>query len=96
MSSPRYEVCDCCSLPGRKLYFAVTFFDVSGMTKPVKVAPLLIGAGTMLTSMVAAGFLLGYAVDAWLDIRPVFMMLFGGLGLVGGFMKAYQLLSRFG
>lgn len=66
------------------------------MTKPVKVAPLLIGAGTMLTSMVVAGFLLGYAVDAWLESQPVFMMLFGGLGLVGGFMKAYQLLSRFG
>jgi ATP synthase protein I len=55
---------------------------------------LLIGAGTMMTSMIVAGFLLGYGVDWWLDSQPIFMILFGGLGLVGGILKVYKLLSR--
>lgn len=55
---------------------------------------LLMGAGTMLTSMIASGFLLGYLTDRWLDSQPLFMLLFGGLGLVGGFLKVYKLLSR--
>jgi len=48
----------------------------------------------MLTSMIASGFLLGYLTDRWLDSQPLFMLLFGGLGLVGGFLKVYKLLSR--
>jgi len=48
----------------------------------------------MLTSMIVAGFLLGYLTDLWLDSLPIFMLLFGGLGLVGGFLKVYKLLSR--
>ena len=55
---------------------------------------LLLGVGTMLTSMVVAGFLLGYLTDRWLDSQPLFMLLFGGLGFVGGFLKVYRLLSR--
>jgi F0F1-type ATP synthase assembly protein I len=54
---------------------------------------LMMGAGTMLTSMIASGFLLGYLTDRWLDSQPLFMLLFGGLGLVGGFLKVYKLLS---
>jgi ATP synthase protein I len=53
---------------------------------------LLVGVGSMLTSMVVAGFLLGYAVDAWLETKPIFMLVFGALGLVGGFLKVYKLL----
>jgi len=55
---------------------------------------LLLGVGTMLTSMIVAGFLLGYLTDRWLDSQPLFMLLFGGLGFVGGFLKVYRLLSR--
>jgi len=55
---------------------------------------LLIGVGTMLTSMIVAGFLLGYGLDWWLDSRPIFMILFGGLGLIGGILKVCKLLSR--
>ena len=55
---------------------------------------VLIGVGTMLTSMIVAGFILGYGVDRWLDSRPIFMILFGDLGLVGGILKVYKLLSR--
>jgi len=57
-------------------------------------ALLLIGVGTMLTSMVVAGFLLGFVTDRWLDTQPLFMLLFGGLGFVGGFLKVYKLLSQ--
>ena len=55
---------------------------------------LLLGVGTMLTSIVVAGFLLGFLTDRWLDSQPLFMLLFGGLGFVGGFLKVYRLLSR--
>ena len=55
---------------------------------------LLIGAGSMLTSMAVSGFVLGYLTDTWLDSRPVFMLVFGGLGLVGGFLKVFRLLSQ--
>lgn len=64
------------------------------MEKPQGQGLLLIGVGTMLTSMIVAGFLLGYAVDTWADTKPVFMLLMGALGLVGGFLKVYKLLSR--
>ena len=53
---------------------------------------LLVGVGSMLTSIVVSGFLLGYAVDAWIDTKPIFMLLLGGLGFVGGFLKVYKLL----
>lgn len=55
---------------------------------------VLIGVGTILTSMILAGFLLGYLVDKWLDSQPAFMLVFAGLGAVGGFLKVYKLLSR--
>jgi len=54
---------------------------------------LLISVGTMLSSMVVAGFLLGYWVDDWLETPPVFMLVFGGMGLVGGLLKVYRLLN---
>lgn len=62
--------------------------------KPAGAGLVLVGVGSMLTSMIVAGFLLGYGVDNWLDSRPLFMLLFGGLGFVGGFLKVYRLLSR--
>ena len=69
------------------------------MSKPVptpKKSPpiILLGVGTILTSMVLGGFLLGYWVDGWLDTKPVFMLLFAGLGFVGGAMRAYKLLIK--
>lgn len=53
---------------------------------------LLVGVGSMLTSMVVSGFLLGYFVDSWWDTTPIFMMLLGALGFVGGIIKVYKLL----
>ena len=57
---------------------------------------VLMGVGTILSSMILAGFLLGYLVDKWLDSQPAFMLVFAGLGAVGGFLKVYKLLSRNG
>jgi ATP synthase protein I len=54
---------------------------------------LLISVGTMLTSMIVSGFLLGYLVDVWLQTAPVFMLALGALGFVGGFLKVYRLLN---
>lgn len=66
------------------------------MTKPKSAAWVLVGVGTHLAAMVVTGFMLGYGVDTWLNTRPVFMMIFGGLGFVGGILKAYKLLMKLG
>ncbi len=63
------------------------------MTKSSGAGMLLIGVGTHLAAMVITGFAMGYGLDVWLETRPVFMMLLGGLGFVGGILKAHQLLS---
>lgn len=57
---------------------------------------VLIGVGTHMTAMVITGFALGYALDSWLDSKPIFMLILGGLGLVGGILKAFRLLTRLG
>lgn len=64
------------------------------MAKPAKPGLLLLGVGTILTSMTVAGFLLGYLLDLWLDSSPVFMLILGFLGLLGGFMRAFKLLTH--
>jgi ATP synthase protein I len=54
---------------------------------------LLISVGSMLTSMIAAGFILGYFVDRWLNTQPIFLMSFGVLGFIGGILKVYRILN---
>ncbi len=66
------------------------------MSEEKRTGILLIGVGTMLTSMAVAGFGLGFFVDYWLDSQPVFMLIFGGLGLVGGIIKVHSVLSSLG
>lgn len=63
------------------------------MNKPRGTSLVLLGVGTMLTSMVITGALLGYALDAWLDTRPLGMLALGTLGFVGGMLKVYKMLS---
>lgn len=62
------------------------------MSKSPSMGLPLIGAGNMFVSMIASGFIIGYLVDGWFDTRPLFMLIIGGLGVIGGFMKAHQLL----
>ena len=47
-----------------------------------------------MTSMIAAGFILGYFTDSWLNTQPIFLIVFGALGVIGGFLKVYKLLSN--
>jgi len=44
--------------------------------------------------MVVAGFVLGFLVDMWLETEPVFLLSFGFLGLLGGMIKVYKLLTH--
>ena len=63
------------------------------MNKAKRPGLLLIGVGSMLTSMVVAGFLLGYLTDIWLGTLPIFLLSFGALGFIGGLLKVYKILS---
>jgi len=54
---------------------------------------LLISVGSLLTSMIVAGFLLGYGVDKLLDTQPIFLLSFGLLGFIGGILKVYKILT---
>ncbi len=64
------------------------------MARNPSIGPLLIGVGSIMTSMSVVGFLLGYAVDRWLGSQPIGLLVLGFLGILGGLMKAYRLLSH--
>ena len=64
------------------------------MARNPSIGPLLIGVGSIMTSMSVVGFLLGYAVDRWLGSQPIGLLILGFLGILGGLMKAYRLLSH--
>jgi ATP synthase protein I len=55
---------------------------------------LLVGSGQMFTSMVIAGFIVGYAFDYYFETTPIFMMAGGLLGIIGGTQKVHRLLMR--
>ena len=57
---------------------------------------VLVGVGTHFTAMIIVGFMLGFAVDYWLGSAPLFMLLLGVLGFVGGLIKAHRVLNRLG
>lgn len=80
----------------RRLYSrAVKASRGPAMHKNKNAGLLLIGVGTHLTSMIAAGFILGYGFDYLIDTRPLFMILFGILGFIGGILNAYKMLIRY-
>ena len=56
---------------------------------------LLAGVGTHLSVMVMVGFAFGFGLDYLIDTTPVFMLIFGILGFVGGILRAIELLNRF-
>ena len=74
----------------------ISKFSAKMTDKADKNAPnlLLISAGSMFTSMVVAGFLVGYWVDTWFDTQPLGMFICGVLGFIGGGRKVYDLLVR--
>jgi len=55
---------------------------------------LLMGSGQMFTSMVISGFIVGYAFDYFLGTTPIFMLLCGLLGIIGGSPKVHRIVTR--
>lgn len=55
---------------------------------------LLISVGSVFTSMVVAGFLVGYWLDSLLDTQPIGLLICGVLGFIGGGRKVYHLLMK--
>ena len=65
-------------------------------TKPPGVAAnfLLISAGSIFTSMLIAGFIVGYMLDQIFDTTPLFFLGCAVLGFIGGIQKIHQLTKR--
>ena len=55
---------------------------------------ILIGAGSIFTSMVIAGFIVGYMLDYLFDTMPIFFLSCGVLGFIGGAQKVRLLTKR--
>ncbi len=55
---------------------------------------ILMGAGSIFTSMIIAGFLLGFMLDSLFNTKPIFILTCGVLGFVGGVMKVHQMLNK--
>lgn len=55
---------------------------------------LMIGSGQMFTAMVISGFIVGYFIDYLLSTTPLFMLICGVLGMVGGAQKVQRLVAR--
>ncbi len=62
-------------------------------SKATKTSLLHVGAGNVFASMIISGLIIGYFVDQWLATLPIFMLLFGVLGFVGGMKKIHALLQ---
>jgi ATP synthase protein I len=67
---------------------------MSNKPEPKQINLLLISAGSMFTSMVVAGFLVGYWIDTWFDTQPIGLMVCGVMGFIGGGRKVYDLLMK--
>lgn len=55
---------------------------------------LLLSAGSIFTSMIIAGFIVGYVLDELFGTMPIFLLLCGVLGFIGGMQKIHKLSSR--
>jgi len=55
---------------------------------------LMLSAGSIFTSMLIAGFLVGYALDQLFDTTPIFLLGCAVLGFIGGIQKVHKLSSR--
>lgn len=55
---------------------------------------LMLSAGSMFTSMIVAGFLVGYVLDEIFETRPILMLLCALLGFIGGIQKVIRVTQR--
>ncbi len=53
-----------------------------------------LGSGAELAGIVVVFFLIGFALDAWLDTRPLFMIVMVLFSMVGQFVKMYFVYSH--
>ncbi len=52
------------------------------------------GLGFIIPAGAVLGYLLGWSIDRWLHTSPVFAVVMGFLGAVGGFVEVVRLLKR--
>lgn len=89
------SVLDCNTLLAYHRQDLAAFQDsMSDNPSPQKANFLLIGAGSMFTSMVVAGFLVGYWIDSFFDTQPFGLMVCGVMGFIGGGRKVYDILMK--
>ncbi len=89
------SVLDCGTLLAYHRQDLAAFQDsMSDNPSPQKVNFLLIGAGSIFTSMVVAGFLVGYWIDSFFDTQPLGLMVCGIMGFIGGGRKVYDILMK--
>ncbi|UQB42161.1 AtpZ/AtpI family protein [Thiomicrospira microaerophila] len=55
---------------------------------------LMIGSGQMYASMIISGFIVGYFIDYLAGTTPIFMLLCGLLGIIGGTQKVQRMMSQ--
>ncbi len=55
---------------------------------------LLIGSGTILSSMTISGFLLGYVSDYFFNTTPLFLFIFAIIGFIGGMIRVKKMLVK--
>lgn len=67
---------------------------MSEQEKPKNPNVLLLGVGSVLTSMIASGLILGFLVDWYFGTTPIFMLALGALGFVGGLLKVLKMLTH--
>lgn len=55
---------------------------------------LMIGSGQMYASMIISGFIVGYFIDYLVGTTPIFMLICGVLGIIGGTQKVQRLMAQ--
>jgi len=53
-------------------------------------------AGTELVACIAAGTFIGWALDNWLETKPLFLIIFLLAGIGAGFMNVYKITQNIG
>jgi ATP synthase protein I len=55
---------------------------------------LMIGSGQMYASMIISGFIVGYFIDYLVGTTPIFMLICGVLGIIGGTQKVQRMMAQ--
>ena len=55
---------------------------------------LALSVGTVISSNIVGGILLGYLLDRWFVTKPWMMVTFLILGAVGAFVNVYRIMKR--